>query len=159
MTLIFGTRNQRSSATDERHLSRVCDNGICLSTLATSCVVNDIGNVLVDGEGLSSHGRLINGQKSVSRSVLLVSIIVFVFLIGRVTALSFELLEVGFVSVGVIVGADDAGISRNNLTIFDDDLQAIRFRRLNRGRVFSTTYNITGTPTIKRMRAYRRSVF
>ena len=122
MALVLGTRNQRSSATDEGHLGGVGDNAVRLSTLATSCVVDDIGNVLVDGEGFTGHGRLINGQESVSGAVLLVSVLILLLLVGRVATLSLELLEVGLVSVGVVVRADDAGIGGDDLTIFDDNL-------------------------------------
>jgi len=123
MTLILGTRDQGSSATDERSLSRVGDDGICLSTLATSSVVDDIGDVLVDSEGLSSHGRLIDGEKSVSRSVLVFHlIIILVLLSSRLTSLSFQFAEVFLVTIGVVVGRDNSGVTGDDLSIFDDDL-------------------------------------
>jgi hypothetical protein len=122
MSLILGTGDQGSSATNERHLGGVCNDGVRLSTLATSCVVDDIGNILVDGERLTSHGRLIDGQEGVSGTVLLVSVLIIVLLIWGVAALSLEFLEVGLVSVGVVVRANDAGICRDDLTIFDNNL-------------------------------------
>lgn len=127
MSLILGPRNERGSATDERSLSRVCDDGICLSTLATSSVVDDIGDVLVDSEGLSSHGRLIDGQKSVSRSVLVLELIIILALLSsRLAGLGFQFAEVFLVTVGVVVGRDNSGVTGDDLSILDDDLVDVR---------------------------------
>lgn len=129
MSSILGTRDQRSSATDERHLCRVGNNTVCLSTLATSSIVDDIGNILVDSEGLASHGRLIDGKKSVSRTVFLSMFSILVFnlcVVARITSLDFEFVEVGGISGRVVIGADDSGIGWDDLSIFDDDLQRVR---------------------------------
>lgn len=124
VTLILCSRDESCSATDERHLGRVGDNAESLSTLATGSVVDDICDVLVNREGFSSHGRLINGKKSVARAVFLVSIIILVLAlcVTGFATLSFEFGKVGLVSVGVVICADNSGISGNDLTIFDDNL-------------------------------------
>jgi hypothetical protein len=85
MTGILSSRNERRGATDERHLGRVSDNAISLSTLATGSVVDNISDILVDSEGLSSHGRLIDGEERVSRAVLL-SVVIVIFLSLRAVA-------------------------------------------------------------------------
>lgn len=82
VTGVLSTRDQGSSATDERHLGRVSDNTVGLSALATGGVVDDIGDVLVDGEGLSGHGRLINGEEGVSRAVLLAVLLILVVVLA-----------------------------------------------------------------------------
>lgn len=126
MTSVLSTRNQRSSATDERHLCRVSDNTVCLSTLATSSVVDNIGDVFIDGEGLSSHGRLIDGEKSVSRAMLLSVFLILILSlcsVARITTLRVEFVEVGLVSGRVVICADDSGIGGDDLSILNDDLQ------------------------------------
>jgi len=130
VTSVLSTRDQRSSATDERHLCRVRDNAVSLSTLATGSVVDDICDVLIDGQRLSSHGRLIDGKKSVTRTVLLSVFLILILVlygVSRVTIVDFEFSEVFGVTVGVIVRADDAGISRDDLTVFDNDLQREKY--------------------------------
>lgn len=124
MTLVFGAGDERCSATDEGHLGRVGDDSIGLSTLATGSVVDGIGNVLVDGEGLSSHGRLIDGKEGVAGAVLvLVLIIVLILLSSRLAGLSLEFAKVFLVSVGVVVGRDNSSVTGNDLSILNDDLR------------------------------------
>jgi hypothetical protein len=123
VTLVLGTRDERSSATDEGHLGGVGDEGISLSTLATSCVVDGIGDVLVDSERFSGHGRLINGKKSVAGAVLLSHLIVIALLVGRLASLSFQLAEIFLVTVGVVVGRDNARVGWDDLSILNDDLE------------------------------------
>jgi hypothetical protein len=104
MTLVLCARNKRCSATNERHLGRVSDNGISFSTLAASCVVNSIGDILIDSERFSSHGRLIYSEDSVAGTVLLSSDLVLIILLtSRLTSLSLEFAEIFLVTVGVIV--------------------------------------------------------
>jgi hypothetical protein len=129
MSSILGAGNERSSATDERHLGRVSNDTVSLSTLATGGVVDDIRNVFVAGEGLSSHGRLINGEKSVSGTVFLSVLIILVDILGgiaRITTLGFELIQVGLVSSRVVIGADNTSIGGDDLTILDNDLGCVR---------------------------------
>ena len=100
------------------------NNSVCLSTLAASSVVDGIGNVLVNSERLSGHGRLINGQESVSRAVLLTNlVIILVLVLDILTGLFFQFALVLCPAIGVVVGRDDASISWNDLTIFDNDLE------------------------------------
>lgn len=123
MTLILRSRNERCSATDEGHLGGVGNNSVCLSTLAASSVVDNIGNVLVNSERLSSHGRLINGQESVTRTVLLTYLVIILTLVLDIlTGLFFQFALVLCVAIGVVVGRDDASVSWNDLTIFDNNL-------------------------------------
>ena len=127
MTLILSTSNEGGSTTDERHASTVGDNGIGLSTLATSCVVDNISDVLVDSQGFSSHGRLIDSKKSIAGTVLSsVCIIIIIFLLFAhfVAALVDEFLLVGFVSVRVVISANNSSIGGNDMSIFDNDLLA-----------------------------------
>ena len=102
----------------------MCDDGICLSTLATGSIVDNISNVFVDSERLSSHGRLINGEQSIARAVLLSNLIVVTVVFNFLAGLSLELLlELG-PAVGVVVGGDNSGVSRDNLSVFNNDLSA-----------------------------------
>lgn len=127
MTLILCTRDQRCGASNEGHLSTVCDNSKGLSSLATSCVVDNVGDVLVDSEGFSSHGRLIDSKNGVSGSVPLSFLVIFIILlVGRLSKLGVQFSAVSFVAVGVVVGADNPGIGGDNLTVFDDDLNDTR---------------------------------
>jgi len=122
VTLILSAGNQRCSATNEGHLGGVSDNGISLSTLATSSVVDGVGDVLVDSERFSSHGRLINGEKSVTRTVFLAGVVTIIFLKNSITTLCLELSEIFCVTVGVVVTRDNSTISWDDGTIFDDNL-------------------------------------
>ena len=127
MALILGSRDERGSATDEGHLGGVSDNSISLSTFAASGVVDDICDVLVDGERLSSHGRLIDGQKSVSRTVLLLAHCVFLLftMVGIVAQLSFQFALILGPAVGVVVTRDDAAVSGDDLAVLDNNLKLL----------------------------------
>jgi len=104
MTLILGARNEGCSATDEGHLGRMSDNGISLSTFASSCVVDSISDVLVDSERFSSHSRLIDSEESIAGTVLFSSnLIVIILLASRLASLGLEFAEIFLVTVGVIV--------------------------------------------------------
>jgi len=108
MTLILGSRNERCSATDEGHLGGVGNNSVCLSTLAAGGVIDNIGNVLVNSERLSGHGRLINGQESVTRAVLFTYLVIILTLVLDIlTRLFFQFAYVLCVAIGVVVGRDD----------------------------------------------------
>jgi hypothetical protein len=124
VTLILCARNQGCSASDEGHLGRVGDDGICLSSLAASSIVDYISHVLVDSERFSSHGRLIDGKESIAGAVLLSDVVLVVALVFNVLAgLAFKfLLELG-PAVGVVVSRDNSGIRGNNLSVFDNDLE------------------------------------
>jgi hypothetical protein len=104
----------------------VGDNGVGLSALAASGVVDHVGNVLVDGERLTSHSRLINGQKGVSRAVLLVTVVVLVtMLFGGVVELRLQFPDVVLIAIGVVVATDDAGISWDDLAVLNNDLRDV----------------------------------
>lgn len=123
MTLIFSSRNQGGSATDEGHLRGVCDDGISLSTLAASSVVDNISDVLVDSERLSGHGRLINGEEGIARAVLFSNIVVvFALVLDFFASLAFKLLLELCPAIGVVIGGDNPGVCGDNLAVFDNDL-------------------------------------
>jgi hypothetical protein len=76
---------------------------------------------------------LINGEQSVSGTVLLTSnLIVVVLLLRSVVESGLKLLEVILVSVGVVVSTDDAGVGRNNLAVLDNNLhhESVAVRRI-----------------------------
>jgi hypothetical protein len=124
VTLIFGSRDERSSASDEGHLRGVCDNGVCLSSFAASRVVDYISHILVNSERFSSHGRLIDGEKSVAGTVLLSDVVVFFALVLLfLTSLAFDFFLELCPAIGVVVSGDNSGIGRNNLTVLDNDLE------------------------------------
>lgn len=125
VTLILGSRNQRGSASDEGHLRRVRDNRVGLSSFAASSVVDYISDVLVDRERFSRHGRLIDGEESVAGAVLLSDVVLLVvaLVLFFLTSLAFEFFLEISPAVGVVVGRDDAGISGDNLTVLDNDLE------------------------------------
>lgn len=128
MTLILGARNERCSATNEGHLGGVSDDSIGLSTFAAGSVVDDICDVLVDGEGFSSHGRLIDGKKGVSRTVFLFTsdvVLILVSVVSIVTELSFQFTLILSPSVRVVVCRDNASVGGGNLTILDYELKRV----------------------------------
>jgi hypothetical protein len=123
MALIFSSRNQGGSASDEGHLRGVCDDGIGLSTLAASSVVDNISDVLVDGEGLSSHGRLIDGEEGIARAMLLSNVVLVLSLvIDFFASLAFKLLLELCPAIGVVISGDNSGVGRDHLSVFDNDL-------------------------------------
>lgn len=85
VTLVLGALDEGRSTSDERSLSTMGDDTVSLAALATSGVVAAVGHVLVDCEGLSGDGRLIDGNERVSnvRNSL------------RVVVLRLKLLSVG----------------------------------------------------------------
>jgi hypothetical protein len=66
---------------------------------------------------------LINGQESVTRAVLLTNLVIILTLVlDIITGLFFQFAYVLCVAIGVVVGRDDASVSWNDLTIFDNNL-------------------------------------
>jgi len=103
----------------------VGDDGISLSTLAAGSIVDNISDVLVDSEGFSGHGRLVDGEEGVAGAVLLSDIvIIFALVFDFFTSLALELLLELCPAVGVVVGGDNSGVSRDNLSVFNNDLSA-----------------------------------
>jgi hypothetical protein len=99
------------------------NNSICLSTLASSSVVDDVGHVLVDRKRLSGHGRLIDGEKSIARAVLLTNVVFVISLVlDFLTSLALEFLLELCPAIGVVVGGNNSRISGNDLTVLDNDL-------------------------------------
>lgn len=92
VTLVLGTLNEGSSLSDERSLSTAGDDTVGLATLATGGVEDDISHILVDGEGLSGNGRLVDGNNRVSDVVgsSLIILILGFLLAGRSDVLSVE---------------------------------------------------------------------
>jgi hypothetical protein len=130
MALIFSSSNERCCATNEGHPGGVGNNGICLSTLATRSVVDNVGHVLVDRKRLSGHGRLIDGEDSIARAVLFAAnlVVIFSFVFNFLASLSLKLLLEVCPAIGVIVGGNNSCISGDDLTVLDDDLdQSTRF--------------------------------
>lgn len=121
VTLVLSTSHERSSATNEGHLGGVGDESVSLSTLATSGVVQWISDELVNSEGLSSHGRLIDGEDGVSTSVVLSLLVLVVGSLLFTVALVLELTNVSLVTFLVVVVANKTGISWDNGTILNDD--------------------------------------
>jgi hypothetical protein len=104
----------------------VGDNGVSLSTLATSSVVDDISDVLVDSERLSSHGRLIDGKKSNTRSVLLTFLLIFLILVMSVVGF-VKFGKVGLVSVWIFVVANESAVGWDDTSVLNDDLSRVNF--------------------------------
>jgi hypothetical protein len=71
---------------------------------------------------------LINGEERISGTVPLVVVLVLAALLGRVVELGLEFAEVVLVAIGVVVGADDASISRDDLAILNNDLGEVSLR-------------------------------
>jgi type IV secretory pathway VirB3-like protein len=67
---------------------------------------------------------LINSENGVSRTVLVLILIILFLLTVFVNGLVAEFLYVGFVSVRVIIVANNSGIGRDDLTILNNDLEA-----------------------------------
>lgn len=126
VTLILGALDEHSSATDERVLCGGSGNGVGLSTLATSGVVDNISHELVDGERLSSDGRLISGNDGVtlvSNALALVTLgilrasWVLFWVQSMLLAQLLVLLEV----LWVFVVANETSVGGADLTFLNDD--------------------------------------
>lgn len=128
VTLVLGALHEIGSLTDERVVGSSSDNGIGLSTLAACGVVGNITEVLVDGEGLTSDGGLIDGNEGGGavgdQSALLLILFVFLSLVVTAAELAFsaELLEdLEILSTSVV--ANQENISGNGVTFLDDELE------------------------------------
>jgi hypothetical protein len=125
MTLVLGTQNERSSATDERALGRGSGESVSLSTLATGGVVESVTDVLVGSERLSGDGRLVTSDDGVTLvgNLITVHLVLLLGSVGVVRVLVTEelpLLETGW----VVVVTDQRSIGRNNFTFLDDELDS-----------------------------------
>lgn len=153
VTLVLGALDEIGSLTDEGVLGSSSDDGIGLSALAASGVVGDITEVLVDGERLTSDGRLVDGNEGsgtvVGKSGLLVLLILFFLLVvaGAQLAFGTELLE-DLEVLRTSVVADQENIRGDGVTFLDNEL--LREKQLacccNETRVSerALAYNITG---------------
>jgi len=128
VTLVLGTLNESSSATNERTLGRCSDETIGLSTLATSSVVDSVTHELVDSERLSGNGRLVRSDDGVTLVVVLVHLVLFlaflVVLVGVVNVLLTKALPF-FILFGSVVVTNEVDIGRGNLTFFNNDLKRL----------------------------------
>lgn len=116
VTGIGSTLNKGSGLSDERSLGGGGDNGVSLTTLASSGVVTDISDVLLDSEGLSSHRGLINSDESVSSvwKTLLLVIRVGSDLAASKTLCAHLSLVVGEALLLVVVSANETAVTWNN---------------------------------------------
>jgi hypothetical protein len=127
VTGVLGTLDERGSLSDEGTLGRAEDDGVGLATLATSGVVTDISDVLLDGERLSGHGRLIDsdeGMATVWKTLLLV-IRCSSELAADETLGAHLGLVVGEAVLLVFVGTDQTAVTWNDrsvATTFENDL-------------------------------------
>jgi hypothetical protein len=117
---------------DEGFPGGVGDDGVRLAALAAGGVVDDVAEVLLDGERLTGDGGLVDGDERVVAVVLgqvlvvvVALLLVAVLLVAGVAlaelVLGAELL-VDLEVVGALVVADQAGISRDSATFLNDDL-------------------------------------
>ena len=119
VTGVGSTLNKGSGLSDEGSLSRGGDNGVSLTALASGGVVADIGDVLLDGEGLSGHRRLINSDESVSSvwKTLLLVIRVGSDLAAGKTLCAHLSLVVGEALLLVVVSANETAVTWNNRSV------------------------------------------
>jgi len=54
--------------------------------------------------------------------VFLSFVLIIALLVGRFAGLGLEFADVGFVTVGVVIGTDNSAISWDDLAIFNNDL-------------------------------------
>ncbi|GKT88394.1 LOW QUALITY PROTEIN: hypothetical protein Ct61P_06244 [Colletotrichum tofieldiae] len=148
VTLVLGALDEGGSLSDEGSLGTVGDDTEGLAALATGGVVASVGHELVDSEGLTSHGRLVNGDDGVSElgvGVLLVTLLELLAAGGH-DILGLELSLVGSVAGGVLVVANQLAISGDDVAFLNDDLE----KSIDNGRFgvcvggVETTYDITG---------------
>lgn len=123
VTSLVGTLDQSSGTTDERVLSSSGDNGVGLATLATGGVVASVTHVLVDSERFTSDGGLVNSDDGATGVVLTVTLVlILILLLESVISLLGEELLVGGEVLGLVVVADQADISRNDVTFLENNL-------------------------------------
>jgi len=125
VTLVLSTLDKGGSATDERVLGRDLADGVGLAALATGGVVDDVAHELVDGERLTSDGRLVGGDDGVTLVGNTLTLILVLLRAGGVllrveSVLLAEFLVLDEVFGGVVV-ADKTGISGDGLALLDDD--------------------------------------
>ena len=123
VTGVLGTLDESSGLTDERLAGSSSDDTVGLATLATGGVVTDIGHVLVDGEGLTSDGRLVTSNQrdtSVSLTRVLIILIVILLLEGVVVVVG-EVLLVVLEHLGLGVVTDQTDISGDDVALLNDD--------------------------------------
>lgn len=70
VALVLRPLDELRRAADEGVLGRVDDNGVRLSALAASSVVDEVAEVLIDGQGLTGDGRLVDGHEGGAAEVL-----------------------------------------------------------------------------------------
>lgn len=119
VTGILGTLDKGGSLSDEGSLGGGGDNGVGLAALAAGGVVADIGDVLLDSEGLAGHGRLINSDESMASvwKTLLLIIRVGSDLAAGKTLSAHLSLVVGEALLPVVVSADETAVTWNNRSV------------------------------------------
>ncbi|TLD16715.1 uncharacterized protein PgNI_01314 [Pyricularia grisea] len=123
VTLVLSTLDERGGLSDERGLGAVGDDTVGLSALASGGVVDGVGHVLVDGERLSSDGRLVNGNNGVAdvgSTILVIRLVLLAAGAGNVLGVEFGLV-LGEAVPGIVVVADKTGIAGNNMAFLNDD--------------------------------------
>ncbi|GKT48036.1 uncharacterized protein ColSpa_08217 [Colletotrichum spaethianum] len=143
VTLVLGALDEGGGLSNERGLGAVGDDTESLAALATGGVVAGVGHELVDGERLTSHGRLVNGDDGVSElgvGVLLITLLELLAAGGH-DILGLELSLVGGVAGGVLVVANQLAISGDDVAFLNDDLERKRVRDIAR---IGSTHDITG---------------
>jgi len=121
VTLVLGTLNQRSGLADEGVLGGSGDDGVGLATLATGGVVAGVSHVLVDREGFTSDGGLVDSDDG-STGVVLHAFVLVVLLLEGVIVGRGEHLLVDLEHLGLGVVADETNIGRDDVTLLQDDL-------------------------------------
>ncbi|KAG2024738.1 hypothetical protein GB937_003437 [Aspergillus fischeri] len=124
VTLVLGTLHESSGLTDEGLLSGGGNDGVGLTTLATSGVVASVGHVLVDSERFTGDGGLVNGNEGDTNTGLdaTVFVVLILLLLEGVIIGTGEVLLVGLEHLGLVVVADQANIGGNDGTFLDNDL-------------------------------------
>lgn len=135
VTLVLGTLHERGSLSDEGSLGAVGDDTVGLAALATGGVVDGVGHELVDGERLTSHGRLVDGDDGVAElGSSLLAVLVELLTVGRHDILGLEFGLVGGVSGGVLIVANQTGIGGDDVAFLNDDLKSSVLAKLTLSR-------------------------
>jgi hypothetical protein len=127
VTLVLGALDEISRLADERVLGSSSDDGVGLSALAAGGVVGSVSDVLVDGQGFTSDGGLVDGDEGsgavVGQGALLVLLILLLGLVVAAAqlALGTELLEdLEVLRAGVV--ADEENVGGDGVTFLDNEL-------------------------------------
>ncbi|KAK1241977.1 LOW QUALITY PROTEIN: hypothetical protein MKX07_007800 [Trichoderma sp. CBMAI-0711] len=127
VTLVLGALDEIGRLADEGVLGSSSDDGVGLSALAAGGVVGSVSDVLVDGQGFTSDGGLVDSHEGsgavVGQGALLVLLILLVGLVVAAAqlALGTELLEdLEVLRAGVVTDEEDVG--GDGVTFLDNEL-------------------------------------